>query len=274
MLLAVIVQQTDLEQVWEALRQAGWLGERARHVLQVVHEVEDRIIAFYTDTPGRLALAVGTSFLHWLVTIVGVYLGLRFLGQPMTLAEAWVLTAMVVLVRSALFVVPAGLGSQDGTFVLITGALTGSAAVGLALALLIRFREMVWILWGLAIGWQLEVRRIDSKGTLNRRLEAGQGRSVQRRMVSNPPSQRSLAFPVRCHKKLSVAPQGSFAALRGYEKTLASSSSAKWPTIVLSPRAIISSELLWSTPWGPPRRGSAAARAEFRTADTMPHRAF
>ncbi|MGF1614131.1 MAG: lysylphosphatidylglycerol synthase transmembrane domain-containing protein, partial [Gammaproteobacteria bacterium] len=169
----VLVQRAKL-----LSRAGGWLGrgklgERARHLLHVVHEVEDRIIAFYTDTPGRLALAVGTSLLHWLVTIVGVYLGLRFLGQPMTLAEAWVLTAMVVLVRSALFVVPAGLGSQDGTFVLITGALTGSAAVGLALALLIRFREMVWILWGLAIGWQLEVRRIDSKGTLNRRLEAG-----------------------------------------------------------------------------------------------------
>jgi uncharacterized protein (TIRG00374 family) len=169
-----LVQRTKL-----ISRVGGWLGrgefgERARRALQLVHEVEDRIIAFYTDTPRRLALAVGTSILHWIAIIASVYVALRLLGQSVTLTEAWVLTALVVLVRSALFVVPAGLGSQDGTFVLVAGALTGSPAIGLALALLARFREVVWVVWGLAIGWQLEALRGSEQGAFSGPIETDQ----------------------------------------------------------------------------------------------------
>lgn len=152
----------------------GKLGERARQVLQVVHEVEDRIIAFYTDTPRRLALAVGTSLLHWIAMISSAYVALHLLGQSATFTEAWVLTALVVLVRSALFVVPAGLGPQDGTFVLVAGALTGSPAIGLALALLARFREVVWVVWGLAIGWRLEALRGHERAAFSRPIETDQ----------------------------------------------------------------------------------------------------
>lgn len=161
-------------------RAGGWLGRgkrgvRARQVLQVVHEVEDRIVAFYTDTPGRLTLAVATSLLHWMAIILSAYVALRLLGQAATLTEAWVLTALVILVRSALFVVPAGLGPQDGTFVLVAGALTGSPAIGLALALLARFRELVWVVWGLAIGWQLEALRGSERSAFGRPIETDQG---------------------------------------------------------------------------------------------------
>ena len=170
-----LVQRTKL-----ISRIGGWFGrgdfgDRARRVLQLIHDVEDRIIAFYTDTPRRLALALGTSLLHWVVIIIGAYVALRLLGQSVTLTDAWVLTALVILVRSVLFVVPAGLGSQDGTFVLVTGALTGAPAVGLALALLARFREVVWVVWGLAIGWQLEALRWRDRGVFGRPIDTDQG---------------------------------------------------------------------------------------------------
>lgn len=169
-----MVQRTKL-----ISRAGGWVGrgkfgKRAWRVLQVIHEVEDRLIAFYTDTPGRLALALVTSLLHWIVLIFSAYVALHFLGQSVTFTEAWMLTAVVVLVRSALFLIPAGLGPQDGTFVVITAALTGSPAVGLALALLARFREVVWVIWGLAIGWQLEALGGREGHALDRAIETEQ----------------------------------------------------------------------------------------------------
>lgn len=156
----VLVQRTKLVSRAGRWLGRGKLGEKARRVLQLVHEVEDRVIAFYTGTPKRLALALGTSLLHWILHAVGLYLALRFLGQTVSFGDAWALVAVVVLVRSVLFILPAGLGSQEATFVLLSSALCGAPAIGLAVAVLVRFREIVWVVWGMAIGWKLEVLRL------------------------------------------------------------------------------------------------------------------
>lgn len=155
-----------------------WLGnrrlnEQTRSVLQLVHEIEDRIIAFYSNAPRRLVLAVGASFFHWVFMAIAVYVSLWFLGRPVTLSEAWILIAVVVLVRSALFILPAGFGSQEATFVLLSGAMIGAPAVGFAVALLMRSRDIMWVTWGLMIGWKLGAFRL---GDRTARRDVGPGR--------------------------------------------------------------------------------------------------
>ncbi len=131
----------------------GWMGARALALLHAVHEVEDRLIAFYSGHRRRLAWALGFGFLNWLLGAVEVYYALAFLGHPVTFTEAWVIEAAVSLVRFALFFVPWNLGTQDGAFLLMCGIITGSPVLGLAVDAVVRFRELVWVMAGLLLGW-------------------------------------------------------------------------------------------------------------------------
>jgi uncharacterized protein (TIRG00374 family) len=139
-------------------RISGWLGRhrlgaRALALLDVVRDIEDRLVAFYTGQPGRFATAITLAFVNWGLGAVEIACMLAFLGHPISLADAWVIESLFALVRAALFVVPANIGTQEGTLVLVCGLITGSPTLGLAVALLRRFRELVWICGGVALGW-------------------------------------------------------------------------------------------------------------------------
>lgn len=75
-----------------------------------------------------------------------------FLGAPVSFWEAWIIEATAQLVRAGLFFIPAGIGVQEGAFVLICGAITGTPALGVAVSIVRRIREVVWIAWGFLIG--------------------------------------------------------------------------------------------------------------------------
>ena len=95
-----------------------------------------------------------------------VWLALWLLGNPVTLIEAMILESLIQAVRAAAFVVPAGLGVQEGGLVLIGSALGLSPEVSLALSLAKRFRELIVGLPGL-LGWQLRERH-HRDGSTNR----------------------------------------------------------------------------------------------------------
>ena len=145
-------------------RTGGWLnhrrlGTRTHALLDVLHDVEDRLVVFYTCHRWRLALAILFSVAIWWLGAVEIYIVLAFLGHAVSFADAWVIEAVALLVRAALFFVPAAIGAQEGTFLLVCGAMTGSPAIGLALAVVRRLREVAWIGLGLALGWFFSPRR-------------------------------------------------------------------------------------------------------------------
>jgi len=57
----------------------------------------------------------------------------------------FIIESLVQLVRTITFFIPAGLGTQEGTFFIVVGALTGVSSAGLAVALIRRFRELIWL---------------------------------------------------------------------------------------------------------------------------------
>lgn len=138
----------------------GRFGLRGQALSQFIHDMEDRIVTFYTQHKRRLAASLGFSFADWLLGAIEIYTALWLLGHSVSVMDAWVIEAVVVLVRSIFFLVPAHLGTQDGALVLICGWVTGEPNLGVALAILARFRELVWIIWGLYIAWCFEVLAI------------------------------------------------------------------------------------------------------------------
>lgn len=80
------------------------------------------------------------------------------LGQPVGFAEAFVLHSMTRAARSAAFMIPGGLGVQEGGILLIATVLGLDPTLALSIALLKRVRELMTGLPGLAAWQVLEMR--------------------------------------------------------------------------------------------------------------------
>ncbi len=123
-------------------------ARRVEDWLHHVRDVDERLSSFYTTYRGRFAWAVVLALVNWLLGVLEIYYTMIFLGHPMTLAEAWIIEAVAQMVRTGTFFIPASIGAQEGAFLLVCGAMSGSPTLGVAVALIRRFREIVWILWG------------------------------------------------------------------------------------------------------------------------------
>lgn len=110
--------------------------------------------------PGRV---VRSSLLHMAIWIVGsleVQVALHFMGYPISFAEALVIESLGQAVRGAAFVVPGGLGVQEGGFVALCALFGVPPGPALALSILKRVADLVLGLPSLA-AWQIiEGRRM------------------------------------------------------------------------------------------------------------------
>lgn len=91
----------------------------------------------------------------WVAGTGEVWLILVLLGHPISLSEAFVLESLGQAARSAGFMIPGGLGIQEGGLILIGGQLGLAPDIALGLSLIKRVRELLIGIPGL-IAWQIE----------------------------------------------------------------------------------------------------------------------
>ena len=136
----------------------GRLFRGLAKVLDQIQRMDERLAGFYSAHGPRFALALGLAWLNWVIGVVEIYYTMIFLGHPITMAEAWVLETAAQLVRAGSFFIPASIGAQEGAFLLVGAAITGSPTLGLAAGLVRRAREILWIIWGFAVFWFIKPR--------------------------------------------------------------------------------------------------------------------
>ncbi len=146
----------------------AWFGVAALRVVRHIRAIEGRLMEFYLGRPRQFFAACALQFCNWSLGAVEIYLVLHFLGAPIPFVYALVIESVVVLVRTALFFIPSNIGAQEGTFLVVCGAITGSPELGVAVALIRRFRELFWISAGLLIGWVLSLK---TRGDTGRDLQ-------------------------------------------------------------------------------------------------------
>lgn len=129
-------------------RVVGWLGIKAAARLAAL---DAQLRGFYRGQPARLSLTCLFHLFGWLSGAIEVWLGLLLLGQPVDAVTAVVIEAFVSGVRSASFLIPASLGTQEGGLVTIFVACGLSAQAGLTFGLVRRLREAVWTAVGYAV---------------------------------------------------------------------------------------------------------------------------
>ena len=121
------------------------VGKKLAGIIRAAEDIDAQFASFYGQHGRRLCWSSVFAMANWMLGVVEVYLIMAFIGYPVTFAEAWMIECMVQLVRTITFFIPAGLGTQEGAFLIGVGALTGVPSAGVATALVRRFRDLLWI---------------------------------------------------------------------------------------------------------------------------------
>ncbi len=148
---------------------ARWLrgtrfGARLSSAIAAAEDIDRQFAAFYRGHGKRLLWSLIFAMANWVLGALEVYLIMGFVGYPLSFAEVWMIECMVQLVRTMAFFIPAGLGAQEGAFLIAVGALTGVPSAGVATALVRRCRDVLWIALSLAVasGYAVSPRRYAS----------------------------------------------------------------------------------------------------------------
>jgi hypothetical protein len=115
-----------------------------------LRSLDRTILGFYAHHQSAFYASTGLYLLGWLAEAVEVFVIISFLGGPASLLSAIAIGALSVLIKGGTFFIPGSLGAQDGGNLLLLRAFGYSDLTGMTFALLRRFRELVWIIIGLA----------------------------------------------------------------------------------------------------------------------------
>ncbi len=133
---------------WATLSHAADLGNRLQKIWQNRHGLS------------------ASFFIHLVGVFFGateVWIALAFMGHTVSLAEAVAIESLGQGSRAAAFVLPAGLGVQDGTLIAVSAIFGVPPEAALAMALIKRIPDLVLGLPSL-LAWQtLEGRRLFSR---------------------------------------------------------------------------------------------------------------
>lgn len=109
---------------------------------------------------GHLAQSFGLHALAWMFGVAEVAIVLACIGDhPVVLTEVVVIEALGQAIKAVAFLVPSGLGVQEGGFVLVCGLFGIDGGTALALSLAKRVPDVVLGLPALLIWQNLEARR-------------------------------------------------------------------------------------------------------------------
>ncbi len=102
----------------------------------------------------RVAVASALHLAAWILAAGEATLALRFLGHPLPISDVVAMEAFVMPIRAIAVFVPAGLGVQEGAYLVIGGALGLPPEMALAVSLIKRGREILVGVPGI-IAWQM-----------------------------------------------------------------------------------------------------------------------
>jgi uncharacterized membrane protein YbhN (UPF0104 family) len=123
---------------------------RGQSLAALAAEVESQAGLFCRQRPGHLLLALGVSLLAWAAMVAEYWLAAHFLG--ISLGPAQTIAALTAARLAYLLPMPGGLGAFEAGQMLALTALGFDPAAAVALALLIRGRDMLIAVLGIWLG--------------------------------------------------------------------------------------------------------------------------
>ncbi len=122
--------------------------------------VQDALDAVWAgDRAGPLVHAVLLHLVAWMLGAAEIWIALACIGVEVSLIQVVVLESLAQAVKSAAFVVPSGLGVQEGGFIVAGGLFGIDAETAIALSLIKRVPDVVLGLPALMLWQNLEAKR-------------------------------------------------------------------------------------------------------------------
>ena len=119
-------------------------------------EVDRTIAAFYRQNRLGFCLCMALHMLSWVLGTFEVYAILSLLGQPQPFLTAFLLTSLSLIINTAFFFIPSGVGVFESGHVFLFQLLGLTPELGLGVALIRRLRRLFWIVFGFVL---IAVRR-------------------------------------------------------------------------------------------------------------------
>ncbi len=137
-----------------------------------IEETDRNIAQFYRRNPRGFLISLGFHGISWFLGAFEVYYILGILGESLTFSAAYLLTSLSLIISTAFFFIPSGVGVFEGGHVFLFHLLGLDPGLGLAVGLLRRLRKVFWVVVGFAL--MLAASRI-SRQTSGRRSEGDSG---------------------------------------------------------------------------------------------------
>ena len=163
LIVLLLIPLLALAMLWLGRRPFTWLmarlphrvtsTERGQHLRSGIGAAENDAADLIRRHPGAIVGAIIASLLSWVGMIGEVWLSMLFLGRALTMPQ---LAAVITASRIALLLPsPGGLGTLEAGQVWMFRMLGLDPAVGLSLALITRFRDVLFavagLMWGTAL---------------------------------------------------------------------------------------------------------------------------
>jgi uncharacterized protein (TIRG00374 family) len=166
-----LVQRFRISSALGSWLSRGSLGNHVSRALRPLHELDDRLVLAYTRDWPRFVAATFLTFLNWVFGVLELYLIFWFMNHPVGVADAIIIAATAELVRAGIFFIPASIGAEEAALTVIVAAITGESGLGLAVAFVRRYRELLWIGYGVFLAWRMTGRSVHPIGTMLRASE-------------------------------------------------------------------------------------------------------
>ena len=127
-------------------------GKYLENFLNYFKKFNVSLANFYSQHRTRLCCGIFLGLVNWFLGAIEVYVVMRLLGVPVSFFEAYIIESVAQMVRMGTFFIPMSIGAQEGALLLIVNTITGSGSAGLALGIIRRLREFIWIAFGFLIG--------------------------------------------------------------------------------------------------------------------------
>jgi uncharacterized protein (TIRG00374 family) len=118
--------------------------------IQGLVELWARVADFFWAHPREFILSFLFFFLGWAAGALELLAASHALGFRLSVRDALIMEALLDGVTMATFFIPANAGSQEGGFAYLASLLGLAVPDGIALAVLRRCRDLVWVAYGLA----------------------------------------------------------------------------------------------------------------------------
>ncbi|MBM4287416.1 MAG: flippase-like domain-containing protein, partial [Deltaproteobacteria bacterium] len=114
----------------EVLEKCKFLPPRLKKHEEALCRLDEQMSTFYRHHIWKFWVAVGLSFVGWLIHGLELYIIFHLLDQPISFPTALCLDALITLISSMAFFIPGNLGVQEGGAVLLTIGLHLGALIG------------------------------------------------------------------------------------------------------------------------------------------------